>query len=133
MVALLGMAALAVDIGNVVNAKRQLQGSTDAAALAGARVIGSATDPIATAVSYSAISGQKNAQSNVSVTMASGYPMLKCLSSTGVSCVGSPASNAISVIQQANAPTYFAKVLGIDSVSLSASATASAKGESPRQ
>jgi Flp pilus assembly protein TadG len=128
MVALLGVAALAVDIGNVVNTKRQLQGSTDAAALAGARVIGSTTDPIATAVSYSAISGQKNAQTNLSVTMASGYPMLKCLSSTGVSCVGSPASNAISVIQQANAPTYFAKVLGIDSVSLSASATASAKG-----
>ena len=132
MVGLLGMAALAIDIGNVVNAKRQLQASSDAAALAGARDIGSSNDPVATAMSYSAVAGQKNARANLTVTMASGSPTLKCLTSTNVPCVGSPKANAIQVKQQADAPTYFARVLGINSVTLSASAKGGKSTQSTR-
>src|SRR5262249_17963395 len=68
------------------------------------------------------------AHSSLTVTMAAGYPMLKKLTSTGVPCVGTPCVNAIVVKQQADVPTYFARVLGINSVSLSATATAGAKG-----
>src|SRR5262245_18913014 len=129
MVTLLGTAAITIDIGNVVNAKRLLQASTDAAALAGARDIGSSTNnPVATATTYSAVAGQKNAHSSLTVTMAAGYPMLKKLTSTGVPCVGTPCVNAIVVKQPADVPTYFARVLGINLVSLSATATAGAKG-----
>ncbi len=83
------------------------QASTDAAALAGALEIGSTTiNPVTTATSYeSATSGNQNAASNLNVTMASGYPVLKCFTSTGVTCVsgmsGVPAANGIQVKQQA--------------------------------
>ena len=64
--------------------------------------------------------------------MASGYPVLKCFTSTGVTCVsgksGVPSANGIQVKQQATVPTFFGNVLGISSLSISASATAGAKG-----
>lgn len=128
LVGLLGMGAFAIDIGNIVNAKMQLQASTDAAALAGARDIGSSNNPVTSATNYSAVTGSLNANSNLNVKMVSGYPALKCFSSTGVVCAGSPAANGIVVKQQAVVPTYFAKVLGISSVTLGATATAGAKG-----
>jgi Flp pilus assembly protein TadG len=128
IVALFGVAAIAVDIGHVLSAKGQLQFSADAAALAGARVIGSGVDPVSTARSYSSVAGQRNAFANLAVAMANGYPALKCLTTTGVTCTGSPSANAIVVKQQASVPTYFAKVLGIDSVDISTTATAGAKG-----
>ena len=88
IVALAGVGAVAVDVGYAVTAQRQLQASTDAAALAGARDIGSTTnDPRQSATSYSAVAGNRNAPSNLNVTMASGYPLLKCFTSTGVTCV----------------------------------------------
>ena len=133
IVALAGVGAVAVDVGYAVNAQRQLQASADAAALAGARDIGSTTnDPVATATSYSAVAGNKNAPSNVNVTMASGYPVLKCYTSIGVTCVsgksGVPAANGIQVKQQATVPTFFGNAIGISSLSISATATAGAKG-----
>ena len=114
IVALAGVGAVAVDVGYAVNAQRQLQASADAAALAGARDIGSTTnDPRQTATSYSAVAGNKNAPSNINVTMASGYPALKCFTSIGVTCVsgksGVPSANGIQVKQQASVPTFFGR------------------------
>ena len=64
--------------------------------------------------------------------MASGYPVLKCFTSTGVTCVsgtsGVPSTYGIQVKQQATVPTFFGNVIGISSLSLSATATAGAKG-----
>ena len=133
IVALAGVGAVAVDVGYAVNAQRQLQASADAAALAGARDIGSTTnDPRQSATSYSAVAGNKNAPSNLNVTMASGYPALKCFTSIGVTCVsgksGVPSANGIQVKQQASVPTFFGKAIGISSLSISATATAGAKG-----
>lgn len=133
IVALAGVGAIAVDVGYAVNAQRKLQASTDAAALAGALEIGSTTiNPVTTATSYSATSGNQNAASNLNVTMASGYPVLKCFTSTGVTCVsgmsGVPAANGIQVKQQATVPTFFGNAIGISSLSLSATATAGSKG-----
>lgn len=132
MFAVIGVSAIAVDLGTVFRAKLQLQASTDAAALAGARAIGSTSDPVATANTFSALAGDNNANANVTVTMASGYPMLKCFTSTGVTCVsgksGVASANGIQVKQQASVPTYFAKVFGVRSVNISATATAGAKG-----
>ena len=111
IVALAGVGAVAVDVGYAVTAQRQLQASTDAAALAGARDIGSTTnDPRQSATSYSAVAGNRNAPSNLNVTMASGYPLLKCFTSTGVTCVsgksGVPSANGIQVKQQASVPCW---------------------------
>jgi Flp pilus assembly protein TadG len=128
MLAAVGVGAAVVDIGNVVNARRTLQASTDAAALAGAQAIAAGT-AVATATTYAT---NNNNLANLTATMASGYPMLKCFTSIpSITCTGSPASNGIVVKQQASVPTYFAGVFGINSVSLSATAAAGAKGGTP--
>jgi Flp pilus assembly protein TadG len=133
IVPVVGMGAFAIDLGNVISAKRQLQTSTDAAALAGARDIGSPTnDPVQTAISYSAVTGKQNARANLTATMASGYPALKCFTSTGVTCLsgksGVASANGIQVRQQASVPMYFARIFGLNTVNISATATAGAKG-----
>jgi Flp pilus assembly protein TadG len=133
-VSMVGMAAFVVDLGNVMNAQRQLQASADAAALAGARDINCCSTggtAITTATNYSATAGHLNAGANLTVTMASGYPQLKCFSSTGVSCSGSDAANGIVVKQKATVPLYFGPVIGINSVNISATATAGANGGAP--
>ncbi len=132
MVVLAGFAGFAIDIGHVELVQRQLQASTDAAALAGAYDINCCSSApgtaITTATSYSAAAGGKNAISNLTVTMASGYPVEKCLTSTGVSCSGPDSANAIQVKQQATVPMFFAQILGVNSFTVSATSTAGAKG-----
>jgi Flp pilus assembly protein TadG len=124
--ALVGVGTLTVDLANVVNAQRTLQASSNAAALAGAQEIGSATaNPNVTATTYSSVAGNKNARGNLTVTMTS---VLKCFTSTGVTCTGSPLANGIVVNQQSTVSTYFGSMLGIGSVNISATATAGAKG-----
>ncbi len=115
MVVLAGVAALAVDIGRAFSVQRSLQFSSDAAALATLDINCCSTAPgtaITTANSYSAISGGRNASSQATVTMVSGYPQLKCLTSAGILCSwASISANAIVVKQQATVPMYFAQIL----------------------
>src|SRR3954467_15127378 len=54
LVALLGIAAFAIDVGYAYYAKRQLQSATDAAALAGAQDLRAANTAINTATTYAA-------------------------------------------------------------------------------
>lgn len=130
MVGLVGVTGLSVDVGIYLNRQAELQASTDAAALAGAMNInqGSGGTAISTATSYSATSGNLNAASSMTVSMASGYPVLKCLTSTGVTCDGPDSANAIEVKQTASVPTYFARIFGFDTWSVSATSLASAAG-----
>lgn len=127
-----GLAGFVVDASHAYAVQRSLQASTDAAALAGAQDINCcASTPnqaITTATSYSAVAGGRNVITNVTVTMASGYPVLKCFTSTGVSCNGSSAANGIVVRQQATVATYFAELVGLPSFSISATATAGIAG-----
>jgi len=126
-----GLTALSVDVANVARAQRQLQNTADLAAMAGAANITAGT-AIATANSYSAAASDKNASTGLTVTMASGYPMLKCFTSTGVPCSGGSSSgNAIVVQQQATVPLYFAPIFGINTASISATSTAGAGGGKP--
>src|SRR5580700_5856146 len=92
---LLGFGALVVDVGSILYAQRELQSTADVAAMAGAQDINCCTPStaIATATAYSAVSGatppNKNALSNLTVTMAAGYPKMVCITSTGITCGGS--------------------------------------------
>jgi len=133
IVGLLSTAAFVIDIGALYLSHQQLVAATDAAALAGGAAIpnGNATS---VATQYSAASGDLNNYPNlqsVSVT-----PTLKCLTSTGLglppcSVYGSQtAANAIQVTETATVSTFFAKIFGVRSVTLAATATASAKGGS---
>jgi Flp pilus assembly protein TadG len=135
MALLLGFCAIVVDVAYLINTQRFLQASADAAALAGSQFINCCDDDgvtaTNTAISYSAVSGGKNARADLTVTMASGYPLLKCLDSTGVSC-GPDSANALVVKEQATVPLFFAPLFGVGTVSISAMATASARGGTPK-
>lgn len=133
--ALIGFIGLGVDFGYVYYCQDRLQSATDAAALAGAGVInaGSGGTAINTATQYSSSGvGALNSNPAIKVTMASGYPVLKCLTSTGVSCSGPDNANAIEVSQQAVVPTFFARLFGIGSWNISATSLAEAKGGTPQ-
>jgi Flp pilus assembly protein TadG len=126
---LVGVAGYAIDIGHALQVQRALQASTDAAALAGAHYINSATaSPIAAATTYGAESGSRNAVKGATVTMVSGYPKLECLTSVGQDCNGPNSANAIQVKQRAVIQTWFSQVIGIDTFTVTVSSTATAGG-----
>jgi hypothetical protein len=132
------MAGMAIDVGHVFYCDRALQSAADAAALAGAgsiRTAASSAAVIAATNSYSASSGSANARASLpGVTMSSGYPALKCLStllSEGIACQGSVPYNAIQVQEQAVIPMYFAALFGIPNVTISKTATAASRGGAP--
>ncbi|HEY1750848.1 MAG TPA: pilus assembly protein TadG-related protein [Caulobacteraceae bacterium] len=128
---LIGFAGFSIDIGHLALVQKELQSSADAAALAGGYNIPSNT-AVSTATTYSAAHGNKNELGGgVTATLASGFPKLKCLTSTGVSCTGTElanGANAIQVKEQATVPMWFAKILGFNSYTLTATSTASARG-----
>jgi flagellin-like protein len=133
IVVLLGFAAVSVDAGYVVYVQSNLQASANLAALAGGQNIPAGTGS-ATAGSYSAQTGKLNALSGLTVTTTA---TLKCLptltNNLGLPCIaysGQPAANAIQVTQTATVPTFFAKVLGFNSTTVTVQAAASAKGGS---
>jgi hypothetical protein len=126
----LGMGAFVLDVGHAYFSYQELQAATDAAALAGAKQIYYA-NAISTATAYSGTTGvttAPNTYSNLqSVSMVPGYPQTECLTTIqnmGVLCEGPETANAIIVKEQAKVPTFFARVFGINTMTLSASATA---------
>jgi Flp pilus assembly protein TadG len=130
----LGMGAFVLDVGHAYYSHQQLQAATDAAALAGAQQIYDST-AISTATAYSGTTGVStapNTYSNLnSVSMVPGYPEVKCLNTVvnmGILCEGPNTANAIVVKEQALIPTFFARVFGLNTMTLSATSTA-AKGE----
>jgi Putative Tad-like Flp pilus-assembly len=64
--------------------------------------------------------------------MATGYPALSCLgtlqNSFGINCYGPGSTNAVQVKQQVSAPLYFLGLFGLNSMTLTSTATASMKG-----
>jgi len=138
MVVIFAFAALVIDFARIYFAFRQLQASTDAAALAAAYALPNSTTATAAATLYSGVAGNKNAYSNLpNVAMVSGYPKMRCLTSAsvGLPCldssgniVGSGGANAIQVVQQVSVPLTFARAVGANSVTLTASATATMRG-----
>lgn len=129
IIMLLGLAAFAIDVGAVLNAHRQLQASTDAAATAAAQELSTQTraNVTAKAVQYSGQSGQKNVYANlggVSITTA-----FKCLTSVGMTtpCTNTATANAVTVTSTAAYPLFFARVLGFSTMNISATATATMK------
>jgi Flp pilus assembly protein TadG len=135
MVALVGFAGLGVDLGYAYYCKSTLQAVVDAATLAGAQNInvGSGGTAITTVNQYSGTGPSLyNVNTQMTVTMASGYPVLKCLTSTGVSCSGPDSANAVMVQENAVVPTFFLSLFGLPSWHLSATALGSAKGGTPQ-
>lgn len=130
--AIAGMIGLVAQEAILYRTQSALQSSANLAALAGAQDINCCSSAPGTAkttaTSYSAVTGDSNAISGQTVTMATGYPQLKCLTSTGVSCTGPDSANAIVVKEQATVPLIFGKVFGMSSTTITATATAGGKG-----
>jgi Flp pilus assembly protein TadG len=131
MILFLGMGAFVLDIGHAFFCYRELQSATDAAALAGATQLRQ-SNAVSVATEYSALQGDKNAYPSLNnVSMVPGYPELKCLTTVtnlGVPCLAPTNANTIIVKQQAIIPTFFAQVLGINQMTLSATAYAAVAG-----
>jgi Putative Flp pilus-assembly TadE/G-like len=106
---LLGMAALVLDVGSWFREKRQLQLTADAAALAGAQSLpGSPSSATSLALLYSKTNGRPIGTSDVAITS------------------DFSSNDSITVQAKSNAPGFFSKLFGIDTVKVGASATARA-------
>lgn len=119
MVLFLGMAGITVDLGHAYICYRELQSSTDAAALAAANALAatgaSAASVKAAAKLYGSETGQTNANPNLTnVVLTANLQCLSEVSNLGVPC-GSSATgdNAVTVFQTAQVPTYFIRVLAV--------------------
>ncbi len=131
MIIFLGLSALVVDIGHAVLVKRQLQASADAAALAAAQTLPKATYHDV-GLAYSGAAGSRNAYSNLDVGAPTITPLcLATVTAWGNACISvATGPNAVAVTQAATFKTFFASVLGVKTMTVSATATA-ARGSKP--
>jgi len=127
-VLLIGISGFAIDIGHVMWVQRQLQTAADAAAMAGAVDVYSApSNAVALATSYSASSTGKNAFLKSTVTTTAN---LKCYTSVPYpTCTGGGITyNAIQVTESTDVPMWFSQIVGVKTMTVTATSTASAKG-----
>lgn len=117
LVVLLAMTGLAIDLGHAYYVQRTLQADADAAATAGAMELPDAGAAAATAQRYSGSPGAKNERSNLPLVRTD--VSTRCLSRAPCNPV-----NAIVVKQSVSVKTFFARVVGVDSLAVSARATA---------
>jgi hypothetical protein len=134
-IGLISMVALIIDLGTLYAAYTQLNVATQAAAIAGGQALPSATSTgaVTTVVDkYSAVAGGYNTHPYLTnVQMVSGYPKYPCLTTLandGVECLSGTGANAVIVTEQATVSTFFANLFGVKSVTISATAAASAPG-----
>lgn len=131
LVVVMGIAGFVIDLGHAMVCERALQSSTNAAAMAAALQLPNSTFSTS-AHAYGSESGQANASASlpgVAMTVT-GY-CSTTVKSWGVQCLGPSGDNAVVVTQTSAIPTTFARVLGIPTVNISATATAAERG-SPR-
>jgi Flp pilus assembly protein TadG len=132
MIALLGMCGFVVDLGHAMLVNRQLQMTTNAAALAGAEDLPNSNYQAFSKTYSSNVSTDDNYASvhltGVSTSVA-GY-CSSIVTSWGIDCqtISGTSMNALTVTQTVTIPTYFISVLGIDSVTLTSKASAAWKG-----
>jgi hypothetical protein len=145
MVVVIGAGGVTLDLGRAYVSYRELQASTDAAALAGAYNLAlstaTSTSVKAAASSFSSVSGGANAKSNLAgATISSTLKCLTAIANLGVLCSASPTGdNAIQVTQTATVPAYFIGVLSAfgvksaKSLTISVTSTAAMRGASNEQ
>jgi len=117
LVAVIALVGFVIDIGHAYQAQRSLQGAADAAALAGAQQL---PDPAAaqqTAQQYGSSAAGKNKISDVAVTE-------QVTTSCNATIPGCSPVNMVSVDETAVVPTYFAKIIGVNSFNLKVHAAA---------
>jgi Flp pilus assembly protein TadG len=128
VVAFMSIVALSLSIGSTYVQQNELQNSANAAALAGAQQLPSATAATA-AGTYSSQSGDNNSNNYMpGVTSTAQLGCLSSLTSLGVLCVAPAYANAVQVKQTMTVPMLFGGLFGKPTTTLKATATASARG-----
>ncbi len=129
---IVGIGGLTVDLGHAYVCYRELQSSTDAAALAGAYAMAMAqatpASVSAQAQTFSSVTGSENATPNLpSPTIST---TLRCVTDSPLveaPCTAGPTgSNVIQVVQKSTIPTYFIRALAFLGVNSAQSLTLTA-------
>ena len=108
LISLLGMTALVVDVGSIYEERRQTQTVADAAALAGAQDLPEYPEQaIQTAIAYAGLNGVDISEDNIQIYES--YVPYDTITVTPT---------------DVNTPLFFARVLGVNSVTVNATATA---------
>jgi hypothetical protein len=116
------MVGLVVDVGHAMLVQRQLQAGADAAALAGAQHLPDAPMAESVAVQYSANPTSKNAVNTVGNAVTSAK--VACLAGVPGCNRRDGGVNGIVVHSQSKVPTWFGRVIGINELTVNATATA---------
>ena len=122
MTMMLVMVALVVDIGKAYLVQRQLQAGVDAAALAGAQFLPDPTEATNAAQDYGPSEGSPN-------VVTTGAPVtttvtMRCVQSAPGCSTTFNSYNGLRVRATSDVPTVFARILGIDKLTVRATATA---------
>ncbi|HEY7795074.1 MAG TPA: pilus assembly protein TadG-related protein [Gaiellaceae bacterium] len=119
MFVLIGFTAFAVDAGRAWFTQRELQRSVDAAALAAAQDLPDIAAATATAEAYGPDTAAKNPLRLTDITEITVDP--RCVTSIEGPC---DPYNAVQIEGRAEVPTTFARIIGFDSMTVTAKATA---------
>jgi Flp pilus assembly protein TadG len=122
MVMLLAVAGFALDIGHAYLVQRQLQAGVDAAALAGAQHLPVAAEVTQVANEYGPSTGSKNA--TTTVANATTMVTMRCVQAAPGCQQANGTYNAVRVEARAPVRTLFGRVIGINTISVRAVATA---------
>jgi Flp pilus assembly protein TadG len=117
LVAVIAVVGFVIDIGHAYQAQRSLQGAADAAALAGAQQL---PDPVMaqqTAQQFGSTATGKNHITDVNVTE-------QVSTSCNATIPGCAPVNMVSVNEDATVPTFFSKIVGVDSFNVHVHAAA---------
>ncbi|SEN78427.1 Flp pilus assembly protein TadG [Rhodospirillales bacterium URHD0017] len=125
--AAVGVAGVTVDVGRAMVAKRALEASTQAAALAGAYALASPTASSSTV--STAITNWNTANPPSNLTITGSTPTLSCVTSTSnLPACSATSPNVVSLTQTASVSTFFLKALGRNSFTLSSTVKAAKAG-----
>jgi Flp pilus assembly protein TadG len=122
MVALIAMVGFVVDVGHAYLVQRQLQSGVDAAALAGAQHLPDPDETTQVAMEYGPSPGKRNgvtANDNAQTTVT-----MRCVKAAPGCSSTFNTFNAVNVTATSDVATVFARVIGVDKLTVRASATA---------
>ena len=122
MVFLLCCVGLVVDVGHAMLVQRQLQAGVDAAALAGVQHLPDAAMAETVAQQFGPTPGNKNAVNTVNNAVTTAKT--SCLAGVPGCNRRDGGVNGITVVSSSVVPTWFGRIIGINSMSVSAKATA---------
>jgi len=129
MVSMLGMAGLTIDVGHAYVVRSQLQGGTNAAALAAASDEYSSSTTLTTEANlFASSSGDANTNSYTTGSPTVESICVQALEPSGTTCTASSSPNAVLVTQKATVPTTFLNVVGIHSMPIQTTALAALAG-----